>query len=175
MKLAIKKFIVFWSIVLSVGSLNSQIFDGGLDGALAVGYEPIQFNYLTAGVDVGLGQVISIGVRFKYVVASNESLLLIDFPFNYELRVDLHASSLLDLKSSDILLGYCHTAKTGGVNTEYRYFLNDFFGIYGRTKYFFNPPRIASPLYPTIDNKLRFEIGILFKAFSGDKYDTSNW
>jgi|GEM_PF-3266801 len=175
MRHAIKKFILLCSLILSTGSLDAQVFDGGLDGTFALGYEPIQYNYLTAGVDVGIGRILSLGVRFKYVVASKETLTLFDFPFNYELRGDLHAGSLLEMESSDVLIGYCYTGKSGGVSAEYRYLLTDFFGIYARGKYFFTPPRVSSLLTPTIDNQLRFEVGILLKTFTGDKYDTSNW
>ncbi len=176
-----KSLAVFWSLIFISSYCHAQYYDGHLDMVGRLGFEPGKTSYLLLGADAGLGKFISIGMNLKYLTSyekptHNPFALPIEVnKFNYSLRANIHAYNILKLNKTDILVGYNYTPSTSGLHGEYRFFFNEFFAIYGRGIYNLKRPLLSTLSSINIGQKLRFEIGIIFKTISGNKYNNSDW
>lgn len=177
-----KKVILIFSFFLfTLSNVTSQYYDGWLDFVGKVAYEPGTTSYAILGAEAGLGKYLSAGMSFKYLLTSD--IPASTNPFNidtegkvaFSLRADLHGFYLLGLERSDVLVGYNFMHGTSGVHAEYRYFFNEFLAVYGRGKYHLDNPKLTPISDYFLENKLRFELGFIFKTFSGNSYDTSDW
>ncbi len=162
-------------------SIKAQYFDGFLDVVGKLGYETGATSYGIISGETGVSKYLSLGLNLKYLLSSRSDLgmnstLDEDGKIGYSLRADIHAHNIVDLAKSDILLGYNYKHGTSGVHIEYRYFISEFFGFYGRSKYHFDYPRITVLSDNSfLESKLRFEVGIIFKTISGNSYNNEDW
>ncbi len=176
-----KVFLVLSFFFVTLSNVSSQYYDGWLDFVGKVAYEPGTSSYAIFGAEAGLGKYLSAGMSFKYLLTSD--IPSPNSPFNldsdgkigFSLRADIHGFYLLGLKRSDILIGYNLMHGTSGAHAEYRYFFNEFLAVYGRGKYHFDNPKLTPLSDYFLENKLRFELGFIFKTISGESYDSSDW
>ncbi len=165
------KFLTIISIVFFFSisdKLCAQVYDGAQNKVYYLGTEVSNYKYILFGGDHGLTDFLSFGVSIKY-------LLNPPFPddlnfiksLNGELRLDLHAPQSLNLKKSDILLGYgVHLNGLHGLHASYQYFFTDFFGLFGRANYYVNSPKNEDFYIARKPDAFSIEVGIAYKFFN---------
>lgn len=147
---------------------NCQIYDGAQNKVYYLGTEVSNYKYLLFGGDHGLTDFLSFGVNLKYMLNPpfSDDLNFIK-RLNGELRLDLHAPQSLNLKKSDILIGYgVHLNGLHGPHVSYQYFFTDFFGLFGRANYYVNSPKNDDFFIARKPDAISFEVGIAFKFFN---------
>ena len=169
MKNLIFILISFYTL-LNTEILNAQIYDGAQNKVSYLGTEISNYNHIIFGTDVGLTDFLSCGVNLKFNLnpPANAPDINIITRTTGEIRLDFHGANILNLKKSDILLGYGLTLDIlHGPHINYQYFFTDFFGLYSRATYNIKTSSNNNRFYEyRKQDPLSFEFGIAYKFFN---------
>tara|TARA_R110002020_G_scaffold279150_2_gene494871 strand:+ start:343853 stop:344383 length:531 start_codon:yes stop_codon:yes gene_type:complete len=132
-QIKMKRGLLLLAVLLTVGLVNAQSFEGKGDQKLQIGANfQDNVNGITVTYDYGLGENISVGVVTGYALNLNNGLNA-DFADRFELegRFNANLGSVLNISDNfDLYPGISLSLKNFGGHLGMRYFFSSGFGIF---------------------------------------------